>query len=296
MQAVSILNKLSSSNYPILVNQYAMALANSINLVNCCTVAVPCNVLNRRDCSYTAFTCGPCKVGYSSYINEDDNSFCTNTSFNQINYFQSNRKLLDGIRNRCLSDFMCISGISYCDLTDKICKKYTKLCPNSCSGNGVCVYYRYSKIQKFCYLDDFSCISKCNCFNDFYGVDCSLNTSQLVHKIESRNAICKSQLKIQGMQDITLDLLQLRFNLAANAMNDPTEVTFSVLLSCLKFVNINVMRSLHILTSSDGIRKTSASIIRAYTNALRTNSITRIPLDMMNEISKTILSWSSSCR
>ena len=145
-----------TSNISPIEMKYEAQLINTmtaaINTINCTLPKnINCNDLNRNECSNTEHTCGSC---LDDYIGEDGDA-----------------------------NSPCIS------ISNNIVIEHNKECPNACSGNGQCIFYKSSfdeeKIPN-CYISNINCVAKCVCDNDYGGNDCAKTLDEIQESKEIR--------------------------------------------------------------------------------------------------------------
>lgn len=201
-----------------MVGQVLSAVTSAINSVNCSSLPYDCSKINRRPCSTTTRTCGPCLDGYVGQFG-DSNTLCQAPTG------------LKALGDDCLFNRDCASG--YCVDTIFVCGDVPKKCPNKCSNKGSCIFYdNRGNIIDNCFSSNSQCTAACACTNGAYGADCSLSAAQYQSMQMIREDMCVSMYATLTMQDVTDDVIASRARTIASILLDMTQITNHALNNC----------------------------------------------------------------
>jgi hypothetical protein len=167
-------------------------VSTSITSVNC-SITTPsyCADVNRNPCRSRSNTCGTCLSTYPIGVPGQYNSLCSSSSS-----FRSN---VNCSSNADCYFNLCVSGT---------CQVPSKTCPNSCSGQGVCLFTDASgTILSECLQTNTNCFARCSCSEGYGGSDCSLTPDALTARDNLRYLLCDSIVNINVRQDATGGLL-----------------------------------------------------------------------------------------
>ena len=152
------------------VLQQGIAVHSSATTVANCSRAPNCSVLNRISCYSVAHTCGPCLPG--DFVGEygNRNSPCVLRSLLPMVPKQPG-DLCDTVTTWSCGPFLkCIAGT---------CVAPSKICPDSCSNRGECVFVLKDsgQVVTHCQNGNPSCEATCRCQSGFYGKSCESSST-----------------------------------------------------------------------------------------------------------------------
>eukprot|EP00981_Chlorochromonas_danica_P004712 scaffold946_cov171-Ochromonas_danica.AAC.12 len=210
----SLTNALANRDASQVLQTASIALS-SLNAVDC-TTSVSCSTLNRQKCSTTARTCGPCLSGYVG-VTGDANLPCNVSSS------------LRNIEQSCSSNYSCATG--FCKAG--VCVDSPKLCPGNCLGRGKCTYLDLlGKLLSYCSILNSACEARCVCNSGYYGISCSLSSSDYPRAVTLREQLCASLYSSTTMEDVSMDSVTSRATTVANVLLDPYQLTPVALANC----------------------------------------------------------------
>ena len=166
-----------------------LALASTlINIADCSqATSSTCAALNRGDCSQTANTCGSC---LDSFVGDfgDGNSPCLSAG----------------------SPF----------------PRIPKVCPNGCSGAGVCTFQTKAtkKATATCFMDNPMCRAVCTCTTGLFGAACQYNATLMATKQGMRATMLSSLSDLIAQEDFSIAAWTGWSNSLAIIMLKPDEI------------------------------------------------------------------------
>jgi hypothetical protein len=183
------------------VNQLLSAATTNINTVVCGNNLIvnngtSCQELNRHSCWSTANTCGACLGGYYGVLG-DSNEKCMNST-----------------------EFVLKNSVSATAVDGKACSQ-------NCSGtHGECVYHSSTNARVAqCPKYSSNCYAVCNCFDDWFGSDCSLTYAQLVEETATREQIALYVRELSELQAVTVETVISQSQLISGLMKDSSVVS-----------------------------------------------------------------------
>ena len=226
-----------------------------------CSMAMTCGSFNRHACMYIANTCGPCFDGHVG-VEGDANTFCRpiediagarrlsdSESNNENNKSSEGRmhllgapmerewEYIDG--SLCNVNINCYSGHCYRGK----CARYTKKCPNECSGTlsnpqGTCKYYNEFDAEiETCAMYDLKCRAVCDCLDGFYGMDCSISRRSDYESIRTmKESLCLDVYRTLNIQDLDGNVIAQRAETVNDALLDPNLITDLGFVHCSNFM------------------------------------------------------------
>lgn len=203
-------------------------LSSILNWKDCSMVPTACPDLNRKDCSYTRNTCGPCLSGYWG-VTGDDNSLCVEDSIDENSV--SDSLISCDSDSICRSWEGCVSGM---------CLMKSKSCPADCSGHGKCqlVNSESEDIVSRCGLFDSSCRTICFCDSDYSGDECGISITEMSGLREIRSRMVSGLLDVAS-NDIDANeggVLSLLTSLSS-VTRSPSELSLDSSGSALKVLS-----------------------------------------------------------
>jgi hypothetical protein len=195
----------SDGNVDILKKSISTILS-SLSIVTC-ENAPNCSALNRLECSSVANTCGACLSTRYVGIFGGSNEACVPVA----DYQRFVSTIASG---NCSSSADC-NVWSRCQAETRSCIPKHKTCLANCSNNGRCNYYVSNTEETLddCSVQNAICTAKCECTDDFYGPDCSLNWSQFYYKRSIMDQLLSAVQRVTELESI--DAQSTPFLLAA---------------------------------------------------------------------------------
>jgi hypothetical protein len=268
------LNTALEQGNPTAVVQSIGAAIPSLNAALCNRLPAPCPSINRRVCSETANTCGPCLAGFVG-PQGDSNIPCRNVS------------ALRQIGKSCNSGVDCATG--QC-VTGK-CADVAKTCPNDCLGRGACVFYDlYGEVLSECSITDPSCRAACICNPDRFGVSCQLSAFEYGQVSSLRDKMCYSIYHTLGIQDVSADVVRTRAFSVGNILLDVSQLTLSGLANCTAALVETVTAYPDLACEGTGLTLVS----NALSNVLSKGN--QLPEELLNNVSLAISALSGGCK
>ena len=282
----TLLNSAISTYNPTIVIQIVNSVSSIINNINCSlATAVICANYNRQHCNSIANTCGSCLLGY---VGSSISGVCSLLS------------TAVSIGFECKVDNDCAS--SYC--FNNQCTYQQKICFNDCSFQGTCNKYNLNgRNISNCFDNDKTCEVKCNCFNGYFGSDCSLSFNQYQQNLITRELMCSTLYDTLVIQDITNDIAIFRANSVSNLLIDMTQITDAAYYNCTYVIMKTISQNPFICSQDDTLKSmidSLSSIIQGknISNSLFGNQITQTLIQLLinsqlnqaiNEISNNII-------
>ena len=181
----------------------ASAYMNSVS----CQHAPNCTTLNRNHCLSSENTCGSCLLGYLG--NHGDGNTLCNPYFQSPTVQSKHRIMTDEITiTTCSDERSCMAG-QRCISSQCIPITTLKVCDNSCSSNGICIYRITSsrEIIDICDINNFNCEAICECNPNYAGRTCELTNEELNAKKSIRTQLIDSLYSVTNLDDINSDSL-----------------------------------------------------------------------------------------
>jgi hypothetical protein len=273
--AIEDLKKSLKDFNPEGVTQVVGQVMSNLNSVNC-SVAQDCASINRKDCSGTAFTCGPCLDDFPLGAHGDANTPCLTLS--------SRRKLIENVGSTCSFDSDCLSG--YCEIIEGVCAYEPKSCSGDCSNNGECLAYNYYNDQinsTSCRANDINCKVSCNCTMNWYGNDCSQNEDDFKSARELRESICVAIYLTLEIQDLSEDVIFSRASSIAEIFQYTTELTDDAISNCSYALTETINLNPDLASSS------ASTSLKTFSRLLNLNS-NQLSKFLLDNVSYSILS------
>jgi hypothetical protein len=191
-----------------------------LNAANC-TVAPNCTSLNRRACTSTPHTCGPCLS--ARYIGEegDSNSQCI---------VLPRQRQLHGTRAGDMSRRLA--------LTDEI-----KPCAGNCSGHGACTHQQRDSgailgdTMPPCLVGALDCVAVCDCDDGYMGVACESTTEEFVLRQSGRAQVITGLQTLVGLENPDEQVMSGWVNSLAQATQVSAELTTESGVTALQLVD-----------------------------------------------------------
>jgi hypothetical protein len=133
----------------------------------------------------------------------------------------------------------CISGTCTVDSGETIgvCAYLSKSCPNDCDNSGTCIYKdRDGNTITDCPKNDIFCRAECSCDSGRYGLDCSVETSELSTTKDLRDDVCFNLQTVQAIQNENDDVLLSRAQLIADTIWDPSQINDDAFEVCVNML------------------------------------------------------------
>jgi hypothetical protein len=280
-----ISSALSSQNYDGAAQIISVSSA-SIRNTNC-NVPTPCSQLNRQVCSATARTCGPCLAGYVG-APADANSKCSAASSKGSS--KRRRLLLSGSGASCSSGSSCVSGTCI----NGQCTALLKTCPNSCTNanSGTCIFTDYyGNTVSSCSADDMYCHATCQCKQNQYGKDCSLQLTAYQQGRTLANTLCSNMLNLMEFQTVDSFVVTSRATTIANIFVDPNLVTVAALNNCSEVLMSTVAQHAAI-ACEDSV---STAVIAAYA-AFFSSTALELETNLRDQLTSSLIAFSQGCQ
>ena len=195
----------------------AIGTASSVvNIVNC-TNAPNCASLNRKGCKKVEDTCGKCLDNYAGKDGQS-NSRCVSIALLSAN--------AAAVVGSCTVDSEC--GV-WQDCVSGNCATPNKICPNSCSGNGVCTYVdrNSDEILTECHEDNEDCKAVCSCSDSFYGGACSATEIEMSGRRDVKALLIDGLQTVVDAEDITREVILEWINFLENLTQNEDELSSS---------------------------------------------------------------------
>jgi Na+-transporting methylmalonyl-CoA/oxaloacetate decarboxylase gamma subunit len=171
-----------------------------LNRANCSS-APNCFSLNRMECSTLGGTCGECLSGFIGLMGSSNTPCLSSSEIHRRLQSSSRISVSSSLSNVCHSDSDCLTHGLFleCNLRSNFCQSIQQTCPNSCSGQGRCVFssiYDLNVTLEECGLLDGNCVPRCECEDGFMGSSCSLLDEDFLKQVDLRHSI------VEGVNDL----------------------------------------------------------------------------------------------
>ena len=181
-----------------------------------CINAPNCNSLNRRACSITKNTCGPC---FDKFTGDpgDQNTKCISSS-----KLTMAAAITTG--STCLSTSSCI-GYSVC--VNSMCVTPSKDCINKCNLNGVCSFVSSDTGRSVptCLVGNPNCKAVCTCNVGFNGTFCDVTSATFIANQQLKYLLALSLSQLTVDQDASLDTVTSYISSAASLTQNYGELS-----------------------------------------------------------------------
>jgi len=241
------------------------AATDAINSVDCSS-SPDCFMLNRNNCSSTINTCGTCLNGYLGVMGDSNEACLLSSSSQRRLTTESNEKL------QILELFHQLST-----------PNNQKSCPNSCSGNGQCVYLDSKDLRiPSCLQTSFTCQARCLCDTNWTASDCSISSNNVTGIRSLKENLCSTMLSTVDMQDISTSLISERSEKVASLLIDPLQITNVGFQNCTDFLLKTIEKD---FTSASIV---IANVYSALSTILDGDYYGMLPSSMLSDIVSTI--------
>jgi hypothetical protein len=160
-----------------------------------------CPSLNRANCSAESFACGECLSGY---LGEPGNKNTICQPEIPLRSTTERRRLSVS----CKRDSDCDEdNFEHCDLALGTCQNIPKLCPRSCSGNGICRFlsmFNYTSVVQRCSIFD-DCLATCFCFTGYAGTACEKSISDFIVYQDTKHLLVESLRNVTVLDNPSRD-------------------------------------------------------------------------------------------
>jgi hypothetical protein len=163
----------------------------------------------------------------------------------------NNNPIPGGTGTACSSNADCLSNDCATSTTGQ-CQQGFKRCPNDCSSNGQCRYYRRDIFSaQACLIEDSTCTPVCECFFTAFGIDCSFSQAQRETREGVIESICSNLELLINRQDADANSLRSTARIISAAVKDRTLVSAQALASCSRVLVDAVARGAEVRAVSD---------------------------------------------
>jgi hypothetical protein len=168
-----------------------------LNSANCSGVSSICQALNRESCQVVSNTCGQCLEGFVVSAGAANTMCLTVSEAEQA--LRASANLQNA--NCSIEDTRCPVG-NTCSPYNWMCELPVKRCPSDCLGRGECVFIQSTAgfAPMDCSVYDVNCEAACDCYADWFGVDCSLTQEEMTIRQSVKEAVAAKLSTIVGME------------------------------------------------------------------------------------------------
>lgn len=275
---ITVSNSLNQSTIALDANAVTKLVSSvlpSINVVDCNTLPMRCDRLNRTACGTLSRTCGPCLSGYYG-VEGPSNTPCISQP--------------KGPGSACTSNSSCSSN----RCVQGVCADALKTCPASCNNAGVCYFKdEFNTTLSTCTVLDSACKAVCRCRSGRFGRDCSLTGTRLNQNIALKSQFCSSLLKTLAYQDVSRDVVQARAAAVADILLDPEQITDEVTLySCMSVLLTTVIQNPDVACEGSGFSQVSSAI----NNILRFQDRLGSSSSLVANVTQALLALGEGCQ
>ena len=126
----------------------------------------------------------------------------------------------------CSKELTCPTLWLRCDMDSNNCVTSSKVCPNSCSGAGSCVYSNVNTGNpvESCLVNDITCEAICHCFHQYTGVSCEISSKDLVFKQSARSKLITMLSNVTRTDNINAQSIISWTNSLSTLSQNPFEI------------------------------------------------------------------------